>query len=301
MDDISNESKAIGLLQKLGLKEYEARSFVALARRDHGTAKDISDISDVPRTRVYDAVRVLESRGLVNVQHSSPQQFRAVTIEEAVDILRSEYEQRAESLRQALAGIDPIEEDASTEVTHEVWALSGEQGITARTGQLIDGAEREVVLVVGRPEVFTEELSERLRTARERGVEIIVGTATEELAGQVREALPEAEVFLSGLDWLSRSTLPGDDTAIKRLLLADRQAILVSTADAADGADHERGVFGRGFDNGLVAIVRRLMATGLLAARDPGATAGDGGSETEADGGAAGQVGVNEGGDEDTT
>jgi hypothetical protein len=62
-----------------------------------------------------------------------------------------------------------------------------------------------------------------------------------------------------------------DDTEISRLLLADRSSILVSTVHAngrVDGAS-ERAVFGRGFDNGLVAIARRLMATGLLPVDDP--------------------------------
>lgn len=31
----------------------------------------------------------------------------------------------------------------------------------------------------------------------------------------------------------------------------------------------ERAVFGEGFGNGLVVIARRLMAQGLLTARDP--------------------------------
>jgi len=41
------------------------------------------------------------------------------------------------------------------------------------------------------------------------------------------------------------------------------------TETRADGREHEQGVFGRGFDNGLVAITRRLMATGLLSVNDP--------------------------------
>src|SRR6056297_2335517 len=102
MTEISNQTRAIDLLQELGLKEYEAKSFVALARRQHGTAKDISETSDVPRTRVYDAVRVLESKGLVETQHSNPQVFRAVSIDEAVDTLQAEYIERAESLRSDL-------------------------------------------------------------------------------------------------------------------------------------------------------------------------------------------------------
>jgi sugar-specific transcriptional regulator TrmB len=290
MDDMSNESQAIGLLQELGLKEYEARSFVALSRRDYGTAKEISESSQVPRTRVYDAVRVLESRGLVDVQHASPQRFRAVSVEEAVRILRSEYERRTESLHEALDGLEPIEEGASTEVTHEVWTLADHNGITARTTRLVKNADREVVLVVGRPDVLDGTLADELVAAQERGVNVIVGTNTEELVEAARELLPGAEVFLSGLDWLSHSALPDDDTAISRLLLVDRQAILVSTVKLADGsAGEERAVFGRGFDNGLVTIVRRLIATGLLTERDPGvgggtdpASDGDGDGDPEA-------------------
>jgi sugar-specific transcriptional regulator TrmB len=276
MDDISNREQAVELLQQLGLKEYEAKSFVALSRRPSGTAKDISETSEVPRTRVYDAIRVLESKGLVETQHSNPQVFRAVSIDEAADTLRSEYEERTESLRRTLRGLEPVQEDSATEVTHEVWALSGDAGITSRTQQVIENADRELILVIGHEDIVTDSLVEHLQAARARGVDILVGTSTEELREQVTGAIPEVNVFVSGLEWLSRSALPGDETEISRLLLADREAILVSsfTETAADGRQHEQGVFGRGFDNGLVAIVRRLMATGLLAIDDPGEEGG---------------------------
>ncbi|RLM62840.1 TrmB family transcriptional regulator [Halorubrum sp. Atlit-8R] len=259
------------MLQQLGLKEYEAKSFVALARRQRGTAKDISETSEVPRTRVYDAIRVLESKGLVETQHSNPQIFRAVSIDEAVNTLQSEYVERTESLRSALSGLEPTDEEESTEATHEVWSISGDQGITSRTRQLIEGATEELILVVGHESIFTEQLAEQLQSAQERDVNVIIGTVNEDLQATIQDSLPDVEVFVSGLDWLSRSPLPGDDTEISRLLLADREAILVSsfTETRADGREHEQGVFGRGFDNGLVAITRRLMATGLLSVNDP--------------------------------
>jgi sugar-specific transcriptional regulator TrmB len=272
MDDISNRDYAIELLQGLGLKEYEAKSFVALARRNHGTAKDVSETSEVPRTRVYDAIRVLESKGLVETQHSNPQVFRAVAIDEAVNTLKSEYVERTETLRSTLSGLEPADDEQVTEATHEVWSLSGNQGITSRTRQLIEGATEELILVIGHESIFTDELAEQLQAAQDRGVAVMVGTIDEELRGEIQNSLPNVQVFVSGLEWLSRSPLPEDDTEISRLLLADREAILVSSFTEADvdARDHEHGVFGRGFDNGLVAIVRRLMATGLLSEIDTG-------------------------------
>jgi sugar-specific transcriptional regulator TrmB len=267
MKDLPDYKYAVELLQQLGLKEYEAKSFVALSRRQSGTAKDISDTSEVPRTRVYDAVRTLESKGLVETQHSSPQVFRAITVDEAATTLKSEYVDRVSSLRDALSALDPIKEEEDTaDITHEVWALSGDTAISSRVGQLIEGADEEVILVVGHESVFDDELADELLAARDRDVVVVVGSLNEEMGDVIQDSLPEIEVFVSELDWLDQSTLPNDETQISRLLLVDREAILVSSyrETFGEGREHEQGVFGRGFDNGLVTIVRRLMATGLL-------------------------------------
>jgi sugar-specific transcriptional regulator TrmB len=272
MDDTSQKRRSIELLQELGLKEYEAKSFVALARRESRTAKEIAETSAVPRTRVYDAVRVLESKGLVEIQHSSPQQFRAVAIDEAVDTLLTEYERRTDALRDALRGLDPVEgDDASTDVTHEVWSLSGRSGIQSRTNRMVERAEREVVLVVGDAETFTPELVASLEAARERGVTLLLGAVSTELAGAVGDAFPSVDVFVSGLEWLNAPTSSDDRTTVNRLLLVDRESILVSSVgESPQGHKNgEHAVFGRGFDNGFVAITRRLMVTGLPIGDDP--------------------------------
>ncbi len=272
MENTSEKVRSIELLQQLGLKEYEAKSFVALARRDSGTAKDIAETSDVPRTRVYDAVRVLESKGLVEIQHSNPQLFRAVSVDEAVETLVSEYKKRIESLEDALTGLEPVDETNTTEVTHEVWALSGTSGIAIRTNRMIEGAQREVVLVVGDGDIFTPELVEAVETVRNRGVTVLLGAVSTTLRDEVQDTFPDLDVFVSGLEWLDAPTSADDRTDVNRLLLVDREAILVSSAGDAKSEPEkgEHAVFGRGFDNGLVAVTRRLMVTGLPIGDDPG-------------------------------
>lgn len=270
MTDSSHHDRSVTLLQEFGLKEYEARTFVALTRLPEGTAKQVSEISEVPRTRVYDAVRTLESEGLVEIQHSSPQQFRAVSVAEATNTLRRAYEERTESLRGALDSLSRTD-DTGSDTTHEVWSLSGAAGITSRTRELVDNAERELVLVLGDPSLFAEGLVEGLQTAAGRGVTVLVGTTADEVRARVQDQLPTAEVFVSELDWLSGIN-PDDNTEIGRLLLVDRSAILVSTFHSQATDRHEQAVFGRGFDNGLVTVARRLMATGLAPMDDPGSS-----------------------------
>jgi sugar-specific transcriptional regulator TrmB len=265
MNEASNRAQAVELLQELGLKEYEARCFVALARLGRGTAREIGEVSEVPRTRVYDAVRVLEARGLVEVQHTSPQQFGAVTVEEAIEILGETFEERIDSLEEALVGIEGVPPEDVSEEAHEVWALTGRAAVDRRAGTLIDDATAEVVVVVGDPAALTDGLVEAIGAAADRGLEVVVGAVSDDLRATAAEALPDVEVFVSELGWLA-PTGPEDHTTVTCLLMLDRSAIMLATT--AEG--RERGVFGRGYGNGLVAVARRLLVSGLLPARDPG-------------------------------
>jgi len=254
MSNSRNIEEAIEVLQQLGLKEYEARCFVGLTQLDFGTAKKLSELTEVPRTRVYDAIRVLEAQGLVEIQHSSPQRFRAVPLDEAIETLRDQYEARVERLQDALETVAVIDGDSEEDV-QKIWAITGREGIENRTNQLIGDATEEVVFVIGDEALLTDD------------IELMVGALTKSLQEQVQEVVPNATTFISGLEWLHGGQTTEDETAIGRLLLVDRSTILVSTI--IPDTKNEQAIFGEGFGNGLVVIARRLMAQGLLPARDP--------------------------------
>ena len=264
VDTSANVEEAIKILQQLGLKEYEARCFVGLTRLDSGTAKKLSDLTEVPRTRVYDAVRVLEEQGLVEIHHSSPQQFRAVSLEEAVETLRDQYENRVGRLHDALATVDVVGEEDESSVK-KVWSITGQDAVENRTERLIETANDEMVFVIGDESLLTENLVETLNEV-EDDIELLVGTLTSSLQEKVRAAVPGATTFVSGLEWLHGANATEDNTAIGRLLLVDRGSTLVSSIVPESKA--EQGILGEGFENGLVVIARRLMTKGLVPSRD---------------------------------
>jgi sugar-specific transcriptional regulator TrmB len=265
MDTPNNVTEAIEILQQLGLKEYEARCFVGLTRLDTGTAKKLSEITEVPRTRVYDAIRVLEAQGLVEIQHSSPQQFRAVPLEEATETLRDQYEARVQRLQGALDTIDVINEDDSAPV-QQIWSMAGTDAIENRTGQLIERADDEIVLVLTDESLLTEDLVETLNGV-DADIDLVIGTLTEPLQEKIQAAVPAATTFISGLGWLQGADTTDTETTVGRLLLADRSTILVSSF--IPRTNQEQAIYGEGFGNGLVVIARRLMAQGLIPGRDP--------------------------------
>lgn len=264
----TNIEETISLLQGLGLKEYEARCFLALTRLPTGTAKEISDVSEVPRTRVYDAIRILEAEGLVEVHHSSPQQFRAVSVDEATQSLRQKFDRRIDTLETQLDALDSLEETTDDRL-QEVWSLTGPEAVESRTLDLVESADSEIVLVVVEEALLTEALFDRLHDAIERGVSVLIGGQTAAIVSKLESELPSIEVFETELDWLTNPK--SDEVAINRLLLVDRTTLLVSsyypTGDRDERSEH--AIFATGLGNGIVVLIRRLMETGLLPIVDP--------------------------------
>ena len=130
-------------LQQLGLSKYEAEVFVALQQVDSATASEIDELADVPRSQVYGAAEDLEGRGLVDVEHASPKRYRAVSLDEAREQLRRDFEREQE---RAFDALTELEGDFSggEERQEAIWTVRGREKIDARVESFLDDAESSV-------------------------------------------------------------------------------------------------------------------------------------------------------------
>lgn len=258
------QTETLSLLQDLGLKEYEARCFLALTKTSPGTAKEISDLSEVPRTRVYDAIRVLEAQGLVEVKHSNPKEFRAVSVEEAASTLRQKYDDRIDTLQTHLESLDLEDEPDEDDRMQEVWSLTGHEAIQSRALELVEEADSEVVLIVVDESMLTESLFDCLEDAIDRGVSVLVGGKTQSIIDSVESELPSIQVFETEFDWLVGPE-EGSEVAVGRVLFVDRETLLVSSFYPDDGhGSTEQAIFAAGLGNGVVVLLRRIIGSGLM-------------------------------------
>jgi len=248
----SSVDDAVELLQALGLKEYEAKCFVALSRVEDATAKAVSELSEVPRTRVYDAVDALEDAGLVARQHANPQRFRAVPVAEAAETLRDEYDARIDDLRDALDDLPDVQRDADTDTT-DVWSLTGASAVANRTTGLVADAEATVVLVATADALDDAGLADELAAAVDTGVAVTVGGVDQPARNAAAAALGDDAVFAADPAWLAGPV--DDDADVDRLLLVDGTRVLYGT-----GGDDPHAVVATGAENVLVAVARRLLA-----------------------------------------
>ncbi len=65
-------------LKRVGLTEYEAKAYIALLNTHLCTATQVSEKSDVPRTRIYAVLECLGQKGWVRIYSGVPLLFKAV-------------------------------------------------------------------------------------------------------------------------------------------------------------------------------------------------------------------------------
>ena len=125
------------LLSKLrryfSLNLYEVKIWTALLSRGVSTAGELSDISNVPRSRSYDVLESLEKKGFIIMKLGRPIKYLAVSPSEIVKRVKKNVQEKAER------EIKSIEEVQTTDVFHELNLLFT-QGINSVDPNTIAGS-----------------------------------------------------------------------------------------------------------------------------------------------------------------
>jgi len=167
------------------LNLYEAKVWTALLSRGTSTAGELSNISDVPRSRTYDILESLEKKGFMIMKIGKPIKFVALKPEEVIERVKKnlvvnaqEKSKRLEKLRK-----DEVMDELSSLYTNGVkfvepsdlsGSLRGRQNMYNHLDMMIRGAEKTVTIVTTAEGLNRkmEMLSSALDKAKKRGVVI---------------------------------------------------------------------------------------------------------------------------------
>jgi len=158
-----DQNEAVDAFEQLGLTSYEAKVFIALHRLGAGTARDVAEITDVPRSQVYSVAESLENRGLLEVQQSNPIRYRPVSVDEARDTLRTQFERERD---RAFEYVETVKNEPTGEETQEdIWTVRGRNRVDDRTADILAGG-RSDRLRDPSPELVTDSIERAIAEAR---------------------------------------------------------------------------------------------------------------------------------------
>jgi len=224
----------LSLLKRIGLNQYESRIYTALLSKGTSTAGELAEISDVPRSRVYDVLTGLEKKGFAIIQVGRPVKYVAVPPQEALKKVRRHYEDEHERwlknfdrLQESLIeSLEPIysEGKISADVSDLVGLIRGHVNLYSHIEQLIDNSKDRIVKLTTDKGLkkLEKTCKPTLENAVKRGVKArVIVHAPDEKGEHVRSIKEIADV---------RKT----DTVNGRFLVKDgEEAILIASPDTS--------------------------------------------------------------------
>lgn len=242
-------SAAVRNLTALGLSEYAARTLVALTRISGGSAREVSDASSVPRTRVYDAMDELAERGFARVRESRPKTFEPESPQRIRRAFYREYVYREALAEWGLRSLAPADDESRRDVA----VTTGDAVARHFHEAIADAGERLTYVTVG--EEPTDDVLAAIDDATVRGVTVRVVAVGGVDPDLVRERLPGASVL----------TVPYTTPPVggSRFLTADESVAMLSTAVDADDGPTAVGLVSERPGTDVAVLLQRVVDTWL--------------------------------------
>jgi HTH-type transcriptional regulator, sugar sensing transcriptional regulator len=205
-------------LRKLGLTEYEAKAYATLVGVGETTAREVHELSGVPRTRIYDILRELENKGFVEFVQGSPTYYRAVEPDSVMERLRNEL---VESIDRSTSELKSLNLEAHG--TSPVWCIRSEWGIKNRMKDFLGKVDQELTIFCRRPYLLKEYKTE-LKRVKVLKIKVDKIERFEGLGFDVNEMKEGSEKFFKD------TVIDGISYSIDGLMIADdRSSIVIGT------------------------------------------------------------------------
>ncbi len=176
------------LLKKIkdfGLNSYEAKIWTALLSRGVSSAGELSDISNVPRSRTYDVLESLEKKGFVMMKLGKPIKYMAISPNEVIDVIKKKIKEessRQEVSMEELRKSDVLEQLTQlhttgidmVEPTELVGMIKNRDSIYDYMESMLKKAEKSVYLMTSSEGIVRkiQHLEKTLKKIADKGVTI---------------------------------------------------------------------------------------------------------------------------------
>jgi len=224
-DELRSTMERVG--ERFNLGEYEIDAYLTVLEHGQLTASEIADRTEIPQPRVYDTVRSLADRGLVELRESRPMKIIAVDPDEAFEDVQSSLLSMVSELEARYT--------APARDTEAVSLVKSRSTILRYVEEVIEAAEYELTLSL------TPDLLERFEDVLARKTD--EGVSTELLVTPASKA-PDPDEFDYQAICSSARARRGITTPV--IAVADGEYSIYATQDALrDDQDRYGVIFNR--------------------------------------------------------
>ena len=153
-------------MKDLGFTTSDARAYVALLKTHPATGYELAALSGVPRSAIYNVLRQLETRGLVNAIQGKPAKYVPLSPDRLFELLSNRFSKSLELFKESVALLG----NRSTQST--TWTFHGYSTMHERAQSIISNAKKCVYASLWKREA--DLLARPLAQAAQAGVDVVL-------------------------------------------------------------------------------------------------------------------------------
>ncbi|MFB6180659.1 MAG: TrmB family transcriptional regulator [Candidatus Nanohalobium sp.] len=174
-------------LEDIGLNMYERKIYSALLGRGVSTAGELSEMTNVPRSRAYDVLESLAEKGFVVIKSAKPMEYVSIPPEQAIENIKKQHEK---DLDEKLDKLDDFKDSDAVEELEDLYdqgvelvdpaemsgSLKGNHQIHQHMGTMFQDADQSIKIMTSEKGLqdIHENHSDLLKEAKEEGVNVKV-------------------------------------------------------------------------------------------------------------------------------
>ena len=136
----------VHLLKGIGLTMYEAQAYVTLTALISATAVDISEKSNIPRSKIYDVLKKLSEKDFIEIEDGRPLTY---VVKSPVEVLSHEKEKIDSQIEDVIVRLTNIYENGMSQVQAPIWRIYGVEKIINQELEIIQRAKNTVNMRIG--------------------------------------------------------------------------------------------------------------------------------------------------------
>jgi HTH-type transcriptional regulator, sugar sensing transcriptional regulator len=137
-------------LKEFGLTDYETRAFIALITNGVSSAKELSDRTKIPYSRIYDVLVNLENLGWVKVISGRPMKYKSERPAFVAKLAKKQIEEKYQRIEQALVEkLEPLYGHEEQVESTPIWIMNG--NVEEKVIEMIRNTEKNLTIFLKNP------------------------------------------------------------------------------------------------------------------------------------------------------
>lgn len=242
--------ETLDALEDIGLNMYERKIYSALLGRGVSTAGELSEMTNVPRSRAYDVLESLAEKGFAVIKSSQPMEYVSIPPAQAIENIKKQHQRDLDEKMDKLDDFKESEAVAELENLYDQGvelvdpaemsgSLKGTHQIHQHMGTMFQEAEDSIKIMTSEEGLnnIRDNHFDLLEEAKDAGVNVrIMAPHTEENQDAFEDVSSVAEVRNVSTDEVEKFDIPNgrfsiiDDDALTMSMTHDQ---VHSTQDTA--------------------------------------------------------------------